>query len=81
MNHAITHIEGVAYWRVASAAKVYSLEESFVLEIYRRGLLGEGRIVQGEVLLPEEALDRLAWVYRLHIVCGVSIERLEEEVP
>lgn len=80
MTEPIIHIEGVAYWCIASAAKAYSVKESFVLEVYKRGLLGEGRLVKGEVLLPEEALDRLAWVYRLHFVCGVSIDRLEEEV-
>ncbi len=80
MTEPIMHIEGVAYWRVASAAKAYRVKESFVLEVYQRGLLGECRLEQGEVLLPEEALDRLAWVYRLHFICGVSIDRLEEEV-
>ncbi|HHI80073.1 MAG TPA: hypothetical protein ENK02_08830 [Planctomycetes bacterium] len=80
MTKPIIHIEGVAYWRIASAAQAYSVEESFVLEIYRRGLLGEGRRVEGELLLPEEALDRLAWVYRQHFIFGMTIERLEEEI-
>lgn len=57
-----------------AVAECYAVERTWVVEVYRAGLLGEGREESGTVSVSVQVLDRVAEIRRLHAHLGLELE-------
>lgn len=77
-------VRGETYLTLETAARCYSLEVSWVRQVYELGLLGEGEPSGGDIAIPAPMLDRLARVVHLARHLGVELELVSlllEEPP
>jgi len=66
-------IEGESYLSLETVAECYHCEVSWVREVYEFGLLGSGRRVGSDVVIPSHVLDRLAAIIRLSRYYGLNL--------
>ena len=77
-------IRGERYLTLAGVAEAYSLELTWIREVYDYRLLGEGEHVPGgatgghaaagdDIAIAEVLLDRVATIERLHRAHGVNL--------
>jgi hypothetical protein len=69
-------IEGEVHLRIEDLSECYACETSWLREAYDFGLLGLGRVHQGEVVLSARRLDRVAEVVRLGHHHGLALETI-----
>ncbi len=66
-------IQGRVHVTLKAAADCFEVELDWVEQVFTLGLLGAGERLEGGVLIPAEALDRLAVVLRLWRYHGVAL--------
>jgi len=54
-------------------AQCYEVELRWVEEVYEFGLLGDGRVVGGELMIQTVMLERLALIRRLQLQQGLNL--------
>ncbi len=72
----IVILHGEPYLTLELAAECYSLEITFVREVYDRGLLGPGEATGegGAIAIPAPLLDRLAAIVRMTHHQGIDLD-------
>lgn len=76
MKYLRVLIEGETYLSLTAVAECYDCEVEWMLEVYRFGLLGRGRVVGEEIVVCARVLDRVAEVVRLSLYHGVGLGAL-----
>ena len=77
MKRAQVTVRGERFLALRAAADCYELEASFLVEVYREGLLGEGVEIEGEPAIAAAMLDRVAEIRRLHRHLGLDLDAIE----
>jgi len=66
-------IEGETYLTLQTVAECYHCEVTWVHEVYEFGLLGSGRQVGSDIVIPARVLDRLAAIIRFSRYYGLNL--------
>jgi len=70
------HIEGESWLTLEAISECYGCEVAWLQEAYEFGLLGNGRVHLGQVLLRVVVLDRVADLVRLGVYQGLTFETM-----
>lgn len=66
-------IRGELYLTLEIVAECYSVERSWLEEVYDLGLLGDGERAEEGVAIIASKLDRVAEILQLHFHYGVNL--------
>jgi len=69
-------IESESYLTLEAISECYECEVTWLREAYEFGLLGDGRVYSGSIVLSVRVLDRVAEVVRLGRYQGMSFETI-----
>ncbi len=70
----LLRIQGESWVTLEVVAECYDCEVAWVEEVWRAGLIGSGRRIEGGVAVRAVMLERVADVVRLHRHQGVALE-------